>query len=378
MGRSSRRLGWGVWGLACVFSVARGALAFCRTTTCDPNHPTAPDACQYEDGCAVNGTPLYWPNACVAFSAQKAGSPKRGIDFAAFDAVVSDALYEWSHVDCGAGEPSIGLFDRSPVDCARVQYNSDAPNANIWMFRDADWPYSGQGTLALTTVTYSPSTAQIYDADVEINSADNRITVGDTSIRLDLKSIVIHEAGHTLGLSHSPVTYATMAEYYDPMDVSFRSLSDDDVQAAAQAAAIHEVILSFPDGYNTLIGEKGVTLSGGQKQRVAIARALLKNPRILILDDATSSVDTGTEAAIREALENLMKERTSFVIAHRIQSLINADLILVLDKGKIIQQGNHSELVQLEGMYQQIYRIQTRIESELQEELASAAGEAPG
>lgn len=155
-------------------------------------------------------------------------------------------------------------------------------------------------------------------------------------------------------------------------------VSDDEVQAAAQAAAIHDVIMSFPDGYNTLIGEKGVTLSGGQKQRVAIARALLKNPRILILDDATSSVDTGTEAAIREALENLMKERTSFVIAHRIQSLINADLILVLDRGKIIQQGNHSELVQVEGMYQQIYRIQTRIESELQEELDSAAGEAPG
>jgi len=155
-------------------------------------------------------------------------------------------------------------------------------------------------------------------------------------------------------------------------------VSDDEVQAAAQAAAIHEVIMSFPDGYNTLIGEKGVTLSGGQKQRVAIARALLKNPRILILDDATSSVDTGTEADIREALETLMKERTSFVIAHRIQSLINADLILVLDKGKIIQKGKHAELVQVEGMYQQIYRIQTRIESELQEELASAAGEAPG
>ena len=178
----------------------------------------------------VNGTPLYWPNACVSFSVQKDGSPLRGIGFAAFDAVVSDALYEWSHVDCGSGEPSIELFDRSPVDCARVQYNSNAPNANLWMFRDQDWPYGGRGTLALTTVTYGPSTGQIFDADVEINSAQNRITVGDSTIRLDLKSIVIHEAGHTLGLSHSPVTYATMFEYYDPMDVSFRSLSDDDVQ----------------------------------------------------------------------------------------------------------------------------------------------------
>ena len=152
------------------------------------------------------------------------------------------------------------------------------------------------------------------------------------------------------------------------------SVSEEQIQAAARAAAIHDVILAFPDGYNTLIGEKGVTLSGGQKQRVAIARALLKNPRLLILDDATSSVDTETEAMIREALENLMQDRTSFVIAHRIQSLVDADLILVLDKGRIIQQGTHAQLVQVEGMYQQIYRIQTRIESELQAEISSAQG----
>jgi len=156
------------------------------------------------------------------------------------------------------------------------------------------------------------------------------------------------------------------------------SVTDEEVQSAARAAAIHDVILTFPDGYNTLIGEKGVTLSGGQKQRVAIARALLKNPRILILDDATSSVDTGTEAAIRDALENCMKDRTSFIIAHRIQSLVSADLILVMDKGRIIQQGKHADLVQVDGMYQQIYRIQTRIETELQEEIAAASGEAPG
>jgi ATP-binding cassette subfamily B protein len=152
------------------------------------------------------------------------------------------------------------------------------------------------------------------------------------------------------------------------------SVSEEQIQAAARAAAIHDVILAFPDGYNTLLGEKGVTLSGGQKQRVAIARALLKNPRILILDDATSSVDTETEAMIRAALENLMQDRTSFVIAHRIQSLVDADLILVLDKGRIIQQGTHDQLVQVEGMYQQIYRIQTRIESELQAEISSAQG----
>src|SRR5690606_10454323 len=112
-----------------------------------------------------------------------------------------------------------------------------------------------------------------------------------------------------------------------------RDVSDDEVIEAAQAAAIHDVIETFPEGYKTVVGERGVTLSGGQKQRVAVARTLLKNPRILLLDDATSSVDTETEAEIRHALDRLMEARTTFIIAHRIQSVMNADLILVLDKG---------------------------------------------
>jgi len=150
-----------------------------------------------------------------------------------------------------------------------------------------------------------------------------------------------------------------------------REVTDEEVEAAARAAAIHDVILTFPHGYQTLVGEKGVTLSGGQKQRVAIARTLLKNPRILILDDSTSSVDTETEAEIRGALQNLMKERTTFVIAHRIQSIMNADLILVLDKGRVVQSGKHDELLNQAGIYRQIYEIQTRIEEELEKEIAS-------
>jgi ATP-binding cassette, subfamily B, bacterial len=131
------------------------------------------------------------------------------------------------------------------------------------------------------------------------------------------------------------------------------------------------VIMAFPDGYDTLVGEKGVTLSGGQKQRVAIARTLLKDPRILILDDSTSSVDTETEAAIRGALELLMQGRTTFIIAHRIQSLMYADLILVLEKGQIVQRGTHAELMAQEGFYRRIYDLQARIETELERELAS-------
>ena len=152
-----------------------------------------------------------------------------------------------------------------------------------------------------------------------------------------------------------------------------RSVTDEEIETAAKAAAIHDVILTFPDGYKTLVGEKGVTLSGGQKQRVTIARTLLKNPRILILDDSTSSVDTETEADIRDALNELMEDRTTFIIAHRIQSVMVADLILVLDKGEIVQMGTHEELItQMDGMYRRIYDIQTRIDDELEMEISRA------
>ncbi len=153
-----------------------------------------------------------------------------------------------------------------------------------------------------------------------------------------------------------------------------RSVSNEEVERAAKTAAIHDVILTFPDGYNTLVGEKGVTLSGGQKQRVTIARTLLKNPRILILDDSTSSVDTETEAEIRSALYELMEDRTTFIIAHRIQSVMDADLILVLDKGEVIQMGTHEELAaHKDGIYRQIYDIQTRIDEELENEISRAS-----
>jgi ATP-binding cassette subfamily B protein len=151
-----------------------------------------------------------------------------------------------------------------------------------------------------------------------------------------------------------------------------RDVTDAEVEVAARAAAVHDVIMEFPKGYETLVGERGVTLSGGQKQRVALARTLLKNPRILILDDSTSSVDTETEADIRSALKRLMKNRTTFVIAHRVQSLMAADLILVMDKGRIVQRGTHDELMTEPGIYRQVYDVQARIEDELEKEVASA------
>jgi len=151
-----------------------------------------------------------------------------------------------------------------------------------------------------------------------------------------------------------------------------RDIQQAEIEDAATSAAIHEVIVSFPNEYDTLVGEKGVTLSGGQKQRMTIARTLLKDVRLLILDDSTSSVDTETEACIRDALMGLTSKRTTFIIAHRIQSVMNADLILVMDKGKVIQMGKHEELLAQDGMYRKIYELQTRIDEELEMEISQS------
>ena len=132
----------------------------------------------------------------------------------------------------------------------------------------------------------------------------------------------------------------------------------EEIIAAAKAAEAHDFIMSFPDGYETRVGERGVGLSGGQRQRIAIARALLLDPRILILDDATSSVDVGTEARIRRALERLMRGRTAFVIAQRISTVQRADRILVLDRGRLVAQGRHEELLETSPIYAEIYYLQ--------------------
>jgi ATP-binding cassette subfamily B protein len=132
----------------------------------------------------------------------------------------------------------------------------------------------------------------------------------------------------------------------------------DEVVAAANAAQAHEFIEGFTNGYDTLVGERGVTLSGGQRQRVAIARALLMDPRILILDDSTSSVDTQTEKLIQAALNALMEGRTTFVIAHRLSTVRRADMILVMDRGRIVEQGTHNELLTRDGLYKEIHDLQ--------------------
>ena len=145
------------------------------------------------------------------------------------------------------------------------------------------------------------------------------------------------------------------------------------MEAAARAAAAHDFIVSFPNGYGTAVGERGTTLSGGQKQRVAIARALLTDPRILILDDSTSSVDVATEVLIQNALDRLMEGRTSFVIAQRISTVVNADQILVLDKGRIVDRGNHEQLMATSAIYTDIYHSQLVEDAAVEQQAPLAA-----
>jgi subfamily B ATP-binding cassette protein MsbA len=143
-------------------------------------------------------------------------------------------------------------------------------------------------------------------------------------------------------------------------NIAYGDLEADEeaIQAAAKAANAHDFIMSFPDCYDTMVGERGVGLSGGQKQRISIARAILKNPKILILDEATSSLDSESEALVQEALEHLMENRTTFIIAHRLSTIRNADKIVVVEQGKIMEVGSHQELLKKQGKYASLYKGQ--------------------
>ncbi len=134
----------------------------------------------------------------------------------------------------------------------------------------------------------------------------------------------------------------------------------EEVEAAAKAANAHNFIMGLPNGYQTMLGDRGVNISGGQRQRISIARAILKNPQILILDEATSALDTESERVVQEALDRLMIGRTSFVIAHRLSTIKNADKIMVLEKGQLVEQGTHDELMAMDGLYAHLYKIQYR------------------
>jgi hypothetical protein len=172
------------------------------------------------------GTALVWPSACVGYSIQIDASAE--VDFDVVDELVRRAFDTWQAADCGGGEhPAIVALDLGPVSCNVQEYTEDEKNANAIIFRDLAWPYAS-GALALTTVTYALESGEIRDADIELNSADAEFTTADSNVEVDLLSILTHETGHFLGLSHTPVAGATMQRDYPPKSTSLREIDSDD------------------------------------------------------------------------------------------------------------------------------------------------------
>ena len=226
-------------------------------------------------------------------------------------------------------------------------------SSGVAVLKDVSFDVRLGETVALLGATGSGKTTIINLVPRFYDPTEGRITIDGQ----DLRDVTLDSLRSQIGivLQETTLFAGTIRE-----NISFGK-SDaalDEVVAAAKAAAAHDFILAFPEGYDTSVGERGATLSGGQKQRIAIARALLLNPRILILDDSTSSVDMATEAQIQSALNRLMQGRTSFVIAQRISTVVHADLILVLDKGEIVARGRHDELMEASEIYADIYSSQ--------------------
>lgn len=174
---------------------------------------------------------------------------------------------------------------------------------------------------------------------------------------IDIKTVTLDSLRKQIGIVPQETVLFNGSVYdnilYGDLDANY-----DEVISAAKAANAHNFITEMPDGYDTQIGERGSKLSGGQRQRIAIARAILKNPRVLILDEATSALDTESEKLVQEALDKLMIGRTSFVIAHRLSTILRADLILVMERGKIVERGTHAELLAMGGLYSKLHEVQ--------------------
>ena len=186
------------------------------------------------------------------------------------------------------------------------------------------------------------------------------VTSGSISIDgKDIREVTLNSLREQVGIVPQE-TVLFNGTVYDNILYGRLDATPEEVEAAAKAANAHNFIMGLPEGYQTMLGDRGVNISGGQRQRISIARAILKNPQILILDEATSALDTESERVVQEALDRLMVGRTSFVIAHRLSTIKNADKIMVLEKGKLVEQGTHDELMEKDGLYAHLYKIQYR------------------
>jgi ATP-binding cassette subfamily B protein len=291
------------------------------------------------------------------------------------------------HVNA-AGEAAAGsrrifeILDREPIIQSPPQPKSLENLSGKVEYKNVSFTYQGEDepalidvnftaepnqTIALIGATGSGKTSLINLLPRFYDVTDGEVLVDGTDVRQFDVQLLRRHIG--IVLQTSLLFSSTIRE-----NIAFGvpDASEEQIITAAKAAQAHEFITSFPENYDTIVGERGITLSGGQRQRVAIARALLINPRFLILDDSTSSVDTETEHLIQQALDNLMKDRTTFIIAQRLSSVRDADLILVLDQGRIAERGTHSELVLMDGLYKEIYDLQLTQHDQAQADIREA------
>jgi ATP-binding cassette subfamily B protein len=223
----------------------------------------------------------------------------------------------------------------------------------------------GPSGAGKTTMTYL--VPRMYDVDEGSVEIDGR----------DVREIKLESLGEIMGMV-TQETYLFHTTVRQNLLYGKPDATQDEIEAAARAAFIHDRIAEMPDGYETIVGERGYRMSGGEKQRLAIARVVLKDPRILILDEATSSLDTTSERLVQEALRPLMRGRTTLAIAHRLSTILAADVIFVLDRGKVVERGTHAELLNLGGLYAQLYQQQFqggRVEAECEDGVVLATGE---
>ena len=223
----------------------------------------------------------------------------------------------------------------------------------------------GPSGAGKTTMTYLvPRFYDVQKGSVEIDG-------------MDVREIKLASLGEIIGMV-TQETYLFHTSIRQNLLYGKPDATQEELEAAARAAFIHERIAELPDGYDTVVGERGYRMSGGEKQRLAIARVVLKDPRILILDEATSSLDTTSERLVQEALRPLMRGRTTLAIAHRLSTILAADVIFVLDKGRVVERGTHAELLRAEGLYARLYQQQFQgglIEAECEDGVVLSTGQ---
>jgi len=244
----------------------------------------------------------------------------------------------------------VALRGRVAFEDVTFSYDHDGGDA---VLKGIDFVADPGQTVAILGATGSGKSSLVYLIPRFYDVDKGRVTIDGIDVRDMDKAALRRHVG--FALQESVLFSGTIR---DNIRYGRPDATEEEIVAAAQAAQAHDFICEFPEGYDTVLGQRGVNLSGGQKQRVAIARALLTQPAILVLDDSTSSVDVETEAKIQEALEGLMRGRTSFVIAQRISTVLTADKILVLDDGRIAAEGTHRHLLASSPIYREIYDSQ--------------------